>query len=485
MNELDVPIRPYVGDVIDGKYELVKLLGEGGFGVVFEAKHLLLKDKFALKFHVPKNNIGRMERPRFIREAQSARRIKSEYSVHVSDMGTFFKPPRNDEFLYIVMEHLEGMDLYGYAEMHHPLGIETCIDFILQACIALAKAHAMKITHRDLKPSNLFLTTQDGLPRVKVLDFGLAKDGSPGVSPDARTRTTDDCIGTPGYSPPEQYNDFKNPTPAGDIFSLAASLYFILTREDPFPGSGHVAIANVLHGSLIPIRSVRTDVPIGLAKVIEKALANAPVDRHGSIVEFAQGLVPFGDLGAAERLAAIDRAAKSGAILAERIEAERIEAERIAAERIEAERIEENKLTTKFAPLPAPVTDELPTVPFNGPKATESIMRPQPPHPQQYPTPAPRQTNSRIIIVIVALVIVLTTGIGLAVTAIFGPVPDPAPSASAESTAPKPIDPAPSATAFADTKPATSASSKSSGSPPVEKPAPKTKATSTNNERTF
>lgn len=317
---------PQEGDIVDGKYKLRKKLGDGGFGVVFQAEHLELHDTFAIKFYLPKHGMhGPKEKERFLLEGRALRRIKSEYAVHVSDMGRFYKYAGGEEVPYIVMEYLDGQDLHVHAGNHPNMPVAVAIDYILQACIALSKAHAMQLIHRDLKPSNLFLTEQDGLPRVKVIDFGLAKDASPYRKPGSLKTESFQIIGTPPYMAPEQWGGLNRATQLTDIFALGVCLYYLLTLHEPFPGEHVEEInQNVVHRPPTPLRSYRQDIVQDLVDVVEQALAKDPQQRHASIVEFARALVPFGDARAALRLADVERAAEAGKSAAEKRE-ERIE----------------------------------------------------------------------------------------------------------------------------------------------------------------
>lgn len=452
MSDKGASNRPYAGEIIEGKYELVKLLGEGGFGVVFEAKHRLLQDKVALKFYLPKWDHGPMERERFIREARAARRIKSEYSVAVADMGSYVKPESQDARLYIVMEYLDGENLYDHACRQPPLLIATAIDYILQASVALAKAHAMKITHRDLKPSNLFLTNHDGLPRVKVLDFGLAKDAAPSAASGTPETQTGQIIGTLAYMPPEQLRGLKYATHLTDIFALAVCLYFLLTLEEPFSGDEPAdIIANVMTRPPTPLRSFRPDVPQTLVDVIERALAKDPAQRQQSVFEFARALVPYGSADAPRLLTMIESAAKAGAIA--------------------LEKMEDEKPTIKLGPAPPP--DDPTTIPLHRKAATTPLGMPQDPTTMQAPSiPVPRQTNSRFVLATIGALVVLT-GFGgcLVKQTFFSPTEAPTPSASsAPSAAPSnttpPIAPLPSATASQSSAPSPSA-------PPPQAPSPR------------
>jgi len=159
------------GDVLAGKYRVSGMIGAGGMGVVVAAHHIHLDEKVAIKVLHP-NVLGMAEAvDRFIREARSAVKIKSEHVVRVSDVDRL---PNGSP--YMVMEYLDGLDLAAWIEQRGALEIERAVDFVLQACEAVADAHALGIIHRDLKPSNLFCVRRsDGFSVIKVLDFGISK----------------------------------------------------------------------------------------------------------------------------------------------------------------------------------------------------------------------------------------------------------------------------------------------------------------------
>src|SRR5262245_61121816 len=171
--ELEKSIEEIVkpGDMVAGKYLVDRLLGVGGMGFVVAATHAQLDQRVAIKFLLPSVMAHRETVERFQREARAAAKIKSEHVVRVSDFGAL---PSGLPF--IVMEFLEGRDLSDTLAVRGPLPIALAVDYLLEACEALAEAHAAGIIHRDLKPSNLFLArAADSTENVKVLDFGISK----------------------------------------------------------------------------------------------------------------------------------------------------------------------------------------------------------------------------------------------------------------------------------------------------------------------
>src|SRR5580692_5366081 len=155
------------GDVLAGKYRVERVLGMGGMGVVVAAMHTELDRRVALKFLLPSALANAVAVGRFAQEARAVVRLKSEHVARVIDVGRL-----ETGAPYIVMEYLEGTDLGVTIEQRGKLPVPEAVDYVLQACEAVAEAHALGIIHRDLKPRNLFVTLGvDGQPFVKVLDF--------------------------------------------------------------------------------------------------------------------------------------------------------------------------------------------------------------------------------------------------------------------------------------------------------------------------
>jgi serine/threonine-protein kinase len=161
---------PVEGDVVASKYRVERLVGEGAMGRVFRARHLLLGHDVAIK--LLRTSVGSDElRTRFMREAKATMALRSDHIVRVFDLGVL---PSNTP--YMVLEYLEGTDLRALLETRGALPVAETVDYVLQACEALAEAHLNGIVHRDLKPQNLFLTRRsNGTACIKLLDFGVSK----------------------------------------------------------------------------------------------------------------------------------------------------------------------------------------------------------------------------------------------------------------------------------------------------------------------
>jgi serine/threonine protein kinase len=275
------------GDILDGKYEIQRVLGKGGMGLVLGAMHVALRQPVALKLLLPKSLEDATTVSRFEREARAAAMLKSEHVARVIDVGRI-----TNGSPYMVMELLEGGDLEQVVDSAGPLAPDIAVNYILQACEAIAEAHALGIIHRDLKPHNLFLARRvDGEAHVKVLDFGISK--LPNEEEKALTRTTD-VMGSPLYMAPEQLRSAREVDPRADVWALGAILFRLVTGRTPFDGETMAQLcARVLVEAPRPIRKLRPDIPEGLAQIIEHCLEKEPERRFGSVAELARALDPF------------------------------------------------------------------------------------------------------------------------------------------------------------------------------------------------
>ncbi len=286
------PVNP--GDVLADKYRVDTILGVGGMGVVVSAEHIELSQKVAVKFMLPTMLDNQEAVERFLREARAAVRLRSEHVARVLDVGRL-----NNNAPYIIMEFLEGEDLYDYIRKYAPCSPALAIDIVLQACKAMAEAHSLGIIHRDLKPANLFMSQRpDGSQLVKVLDFGISKllEESNGV---CKTKTSV-ALGSPAYMSPEQMRSAKHVDNRADIWSLGAILYQMLSKHLPFEAeSPPEMFAKVLGDDPTPLQSVMPDIDPDLAAVVHMCLAKDRNDRFASVSQFAKAIAPFGDENAA------------------------------------------------------------------------------------------------------------------------------------------------------------------------------------------
>ncbi len=286
---------PGIGDrVLGGKYRVEAVLGNGGMGVVMAAEHVALGRPVALKCPVPG------EGARFAREARAAARVDSPHVARVSDAGVL-----ENGTPYMIMERLYGEDLCAYLRRVGPLPIGEAVLYVVQACDAIAAAHAAGVVHRDLKPSNLFLARRpDETRSVKVLDFGISKlaDGAPAECP-SLTRSGA-ILGTPRYLSPEQVIAPKSVDARTDIWGLGMVLYEVLTGAPMYDIDTLPALCMaIVNAPPPPLRALRPDAPAGLEATILRCVRKEPRERFASAVELALALAPFGPPEAA-RLAA-------------------------------------------------------------------------------------------------------------------------------------------------------------------------------------
>jgi serine/threonine-protein kinase len=280
------------GDLLAGKYLIDKVLGAGGMGVVVAAHHVHLDEKVAIKFLLPEA-VGNPEAmARFSREARAAAKIKSEHVARVIDVGTL-----ETGAPYIVMEYLEGGDLANWIQRQGALSIEDAVEFVLQACEALADAHGLGIIHRDLKPANLFwVRGSDGMISIKVLDFGISKiTGLSSSGPDIQMTRTTAVMGSPYYMSPEQMQSSRNVDARADIWAVGIVLYELLAGRPPFRGDTLPEVCmSVSTKPPPPLRSVRPDTPAKLEAVILKCLEKDRNNRYAHVAELAVALAEFG-----------------------------------------------------------------------------------------------------------------------------------------------------------------------------------------------
>jgi eukaryotic-like serine/threonine-protein kinase len=269
-----------VGLAVGGKYEVRRVLGVGGMGVVCEAVHIDLGKKVAIKLIDKTMKESELIVARFRREARALGQIQSEHIVDVFDVGADARVG-----LYMVMEYLPGEDLQSRLEKDKRLDLTTSVMIAHQMARGLEKAHAAGVIHRDLKPANVFLTTRDnGSLLVKLLDFGVSKVLNEVGG--ARITGSGAPIGTPLYMSPEQAEGKDDTDGRADIWSLGAVLYEALAGTPPFPdrGSYHGTIVGILTSRPKLLHDAAPWVPPELAKVVDAMLVH---DRSARIKDAA------------------------------------------------------------------------------------------------------------------------------------------------------------------------------------------------------
>jgi eukaryotic-like serine/threonine-protein kinase len=283
---------PKVGDdILAGKYRIERMIGIGGMGVVMAALHKQLGQQVAIKFLSATMQTPEMV-DRFIREGQAAVRIKSEHIAPVLDVGVL-----ETGTPYLMMEHLSGADLSDYLAERGPLPWEDAIDFILQACAALAVAHSSGIVHRDLKPSNLFMTQRsDGTPLIKVLDFGISKIGKRAGQPDPKSTLTRPgmMLGSPRYMSPEQLRNASTVDLRADIWAIGIVLHELITGTPPYDADTFSGLcAMIASDPPTRLRTAKPEAPEALEAVILRCLEKDPGERWQNVAELATALAPL------------------------------------------------------------------------------------------------------------------------------------------------------------------------------------------------
>jgi predicted Ser/Thr protein kinase len=273
------------GALLDGRYRIVRLLGEGGMGAVYLASHVGLGRDVAIKF-LHAELVSRDEVVgRFYREAQAAAAIRHKNIIEVFDVGV---SPQGEPFL--VMEYLEGESLAGLLKRAGPLNLGTACAVMEPVLHALQAAHRKGIIHRDLKPDNIFLAYQQGEPPVvKIIDFGISKFAQ-GEFDKWRTKTGS-VMGTPAYMSPEQARGSAGLDHRTDIYSMGTILFEMLTGALPFAGSN---FAEYLSAMLIDDprapQSVCAGFPAEAEPLVRKALAKNPDQRFQNAAEMLEAL---------------------------------------------------------------------------------------------------------------------------------------------------------------------------------------------------
>jgi serine/threonine-protein kinase len=275
------------GALVAGKYRLQGILGEGGMGLVVSAHHEALDRMVALKVLRKESARDPVMAERFLREARAAANLRSEHVAHVLDVGTL---PTGAPFM--VLEYLEGADLAQVLARQGRLPVAVACNYVVQACEAVAEAHASGIVHRDLKPENLYLTTSlGGADHVKVLDFGVSKS----LTADRAVLTnTGVAVGSPVYMAPEQVRGSREIGPRADVWGLGVVLYELLTEALPFEAESLPDLClKIANEPPVSLQSRRADVPAALAAVVARCLEKDPVRRYFDAADLAEALAPF------------------------------------------------------------------------------------------------------------------------------------------------------------------------------------------------
>jgi hypothetical protein len=276
----DDEIENLAGRVVDNKYLLEKVIGHGGYGVVYEAKHIELNNKVAIKIFLPSHIKTKSDNlKRFRLEGISACRVNHPNAISIFDLGI-----SDEGIAYLVMELLSGHSVLDEIKNNKTFSVERCLDIIIPVCEVLAEAHQQGIIHRDIKPDNIFLHQVDNKEVVKLIDFGIAKLLDKEEEFNVKTKTGH-IIGTPIYMSPERLknNDYGGQS---DIYSLGILMYEMLVGFPPFD-SNTMSVAEVIVKHLMDepeeLRQIDPNIPIGVEKMVLQALAKDTSNRPSAI----------------------------------------------------------------------------------------------------------------------------------------------------------------------------------------------------------
>lgn len=311
MTEVATNLPIELGQTLAERYRVERVLATSGMSVIVQGTDIETGGPVAIKM-LPvdatriANSVDRFERERRVLE-----HLRGDHAVEVVAHGRL-----STGTPYMVMEFLDGATLGELLRTRGPFRVSDAVDYVLQACEVLARAHTAGVIHRDVKPSNLFLTQRaDGTPWIKVLDFGLSKarQAGPALGEDERSLTfAGEVMGSPVYMAPEQLLSSSGVDQGADIWSIGVVLYELLTGALPFEGETVERIrANVMMEAPRPISSLRPDVPADLEAIVMRCLRKLSNDRYRGLTVLAASLAPFGGASARNSAARILASAPS------------------------------------------------------------------------------------------------------------------------------------------------------------------------------
>jgi eukaryotic-like serine/threonine-protein kinase len=282
MRNHEAAAEPKAGTVLEQAYELRRLVSEGSMGIVYEAVQLRLNKRVAVKIMQPELARNLEALARFRREVKVTAQLTHPHIVQLLDFGTTASGQP-----YLVTEYLEGEDLERRLLRVQKLALPDTLHIVRQVASALSSIHAKGVVHRDLKPANIFLLSIDGgYDFAKLVDFGIAKLRTS----DSRLTKAFLVVGTPEYMAPEQaagrVDDVDH---RSDQWALACIAWRMLTAKAPF-GGAHVndILQNILRAELPPLDTLAPHLPVGLERVLRRALAKRQSSRFPTIMAFAR-----------------------------------------------------------------------------------------------------------------------------------------------------------------------------------------------------
>lgn len=280
-------IRLEPGSIVASAFKIVRLIGSGSMGTVYEARVLSTGGRVALKFPHPTFGTSKAAVQRFQREAQATLAIESPYVIR-----TYAVAKLRRGLPVLVMEYVEGIELADLIDHHEgPIPLPLVLGLVDQMATGLSAAHAAGVIHRDLKPSNVIVQNLHTSPVAKVFDFGLSVILSDGAS---RLTFSGSSFGTPQYMAPEQIRDTKHVDERADIYALGVITYELLTQRWPYSGA---TAQEVWHDALTndpwPLNARRRDLPQGLCEFVMRAMARSPEDRFSTADALREALAPW------------------------------------------------------------------------------------------------------------------------------------------------------------------------------------------------
>ena len=301
-----VPPDPRLGTVVRDRYRIIRLLGEGGMGAVYEGEHLLIRRRVAIKFLHPQYARTPAAMTRFRREALAATSIGNPHVVEVTDMDQ-----AEDGSPFMVLEYLDGSSLSDEVHDFGPMPLARALHLIKQLCSTLGDVHKKGIVHRDLKPENLFLVRHGDDPDfVKVLDFGISKFASSHDGLTVNLTKTGTAVGSVFFMSPEQARAQDDVDARADVYALGGVFYFMLTGRTVFEGESlpHM-LMQIVSDPPPPLRLTRPDVPEGVEACVLRMLAKDRDQRFQSAAEVWAALEPYALSGAGDAQAVPVRSA--------------------------------------------------------------------------------------------------------------------------------------------------------------------------------